>query len=86
MRSDSSLRDDAPFAWQSLEQRVQDHLLAEGIPAAQASRLSHKIIVICANDADSIDRDGLDERAFDEARTLVETWQASRREQALAGI
>ena len=85
MRSDGSLRDDAPFAWQSLEQRVQDYLLAEGIPMTQASSLSHKIIVICANDAESVDRADLDERAFDEAKTLVETWRASRREQALAG-
>ena len=85
MRSDRPLRLDAPFAWQSLERRVRDHLLAEGIPTAQAGSLSHKIIVICANDAESVDRADLDGRAFDEARTLVETWRASRREQALAG-
>ncbi|MFL5334122.1 MAG: hypothetical protein ACJ8H8_13290 [Geminicoccaceae bacterium] len=86
MRAVTSPHDQAPFAWQSLQRRVHDHLMGEGIPHAEAARLSREIIVICANDADSIDREDLHERAFDEARTLLHTWQATRREQLLEAI
>ena len=83
----ASLPHAAPsFAWQSLEQRIQGHLLEEGMTSAGAERLSREIIAICAADADSLDPEGMDERAFDEARTLLQTWQATRREQLLDAI
>lgn len=75
---------DAPFGWQELERRIGEHLHTEGVPSAEAGRLSHAVIRMCADAADSIDRHQITENALAEARTLLETWQATRREQLLA--
>ena len=58
----------------------------EGMTDTAATRLSREIIAICAADADRLDPEGMDERAFDEARTVLQTWQATRREQLLEAI
>ena len=86
MRSASSPHAAPSFAWQSLERRIQDHLLEEGMTDAGAERLSREIIAICAADADTLDPESMSERASDEARTLLQTWQAMRREQLLKAI
>ena len=58
----------------------------EGMTDTAATRLSREIIAICAADADRLDPEDMNERAFDEARTVLQTWQASRREQLLEAI
>lgn len=83
MRAISSPHDENPLPWQSLRGRVHAHLVDEGMSAAQADRISREIIAICAANADSLDPETMNERAFDEARTLLQTWEATRREQLL---
>jgi hypothetical protein len=75
---------DAAFAWEMVEQRVAEYLRGEGVPAAVARRLSHAVIRMCADEADSVARGSRQDRALEEARTLLETWQANRCEQAAA--
>ena len=72
-----------PFGWEELEDRIGDYLYREGVPAPEAGRMTHAVIRMCAEAADSIERDQLGHSAMDEARTLLETWQAARREQLL---
>ena len=74
----------ASFGWQELEERIGDYLRDEGIPSTEAGRLSHAVIRRCADAANSIDRHQLRDSAMDEARTLLATWQAARREHLLA--
>lgn len=83
MRSARSPHAAPSFAWRSLEQRIHDHLVDEGMSNAGAARLSREIIAICAADAETLDPERMDERALDEACTLLQTWQAMRREQLL---
>jgi hypothetical protein len=72
---------DHRFGWQQLETRIGDYLEREGAPSSVAARLSHAAIRIHAESADSIDHGQLSDRIMDEAQTLLETWQAGRREQ-----
>ena len=83
MRSARSPHAAPSFAWRSLEQRIHDHLMDEGMSKTGAARLSREIIAICAADAETLDPERMDERALDEACTLLQTWQAMRREQLL---
>jgi hypothetical protein len=71
--------EDAPVRWHRLRQRVQRYLEREGVPVLQAERFSHEIIVLCAQEAEAASVDGMGERALDEAQTILEGWQASRR-------
>ncbi len=76
--------DDEPLSWQELAERIGAYLQSEGVPTAQARHLSQAVIRMCADAADSLERHRLHDDAMDEARTLLETWQASRREQILS--
>ena len=77
---------DHRFGWQQLEIRIGDYLEREGVPSGEAARLSRAAICIHAESADSIDDGQLHELVMDEAQTLLETWQAVRREQVPAHI
>jgi hypothetical protein len=72
-----------PFGWEELEDRIGDYLYRKGVSAPEAGRMAHAVIRMCAEAADSIDRDQLTHSAMDEAQTLLQTWQAGRREQLL---
>jgi hypothetical protein len=71
--------EDARVRWRRLKQRVQRYLEREGVPVMQAERFSHEIIVMCAQEAEAASVDAMGERALDEAQTILEGWQASRR-------
>jgi hypothetical protein len=73
------LPDGVPIRWRRLRQHVQRYLEREGVPVLQAERFSHEIIVLCAQEAEAASVDGMGERALDEAQTILEGWQASRR-------
>jgi hypothetical protein len=67
-----------PFVWQYLESRVRDYLFDEGLPAGEAGRLAREIIAMCANEAETMPREAVGERAFNEAQTLLQSWRAAR--------
>ena len=58
-----------------VEQRIADYLRGEGVPAAEAGRLSHAVIRMCADEADSVARGSRQDRAHgrgaDAARDLA---------------
>lgn len=86
MSRSSSTAADRPFKWEELAERVADYLRTEGVPAGQVERLSHSVVRLCADAADSMTLDDLHSNAMDEARTLLETWHATRREHLLADV
>jgi LDH2 family malate/lactate/ureidoglycolate dehydrogenase len=72
------------FGWSSLKRRVAAYLEGEGVPTDQADRFSQEIIALCADEADSIGADRIEQRVQNEAQTLLEGWQAARRASLLA--
>lgn len=86
MSSNSSAAVSRPFKWEELAEKVANYLRAEGVPAGQVERLSHSVVGLCADAADSMAHDDLHNSAMDEARTLLETWHATRREHLLADV
>jgi hypothetical protein len=75
-----------PYGWRELEEQVRAFLDEEGLPAGEASRISRAVIRICAEAAESLDRDRLRHAAWEETRALLENWQAARRELLLARV
>lgn len=71
-------------SWSSLRARVQRYLERQGVPAMQAERFSHEIVVMCASEAERMGPHRLMERAMSEADTVLVGWQAARREALLA--
>ena len=67
------------FGWPALKQGVGEYLELQGVPTAQAERFSQQIIAQCADNAESIGFDHMDQRVQSEAQTLLEGWQAARR-------
>ena len=69
----------AGFGWPGLKAGVADYLEQQGVPPAEAERFSSEIIAQCADQAEAIGVDGMDERVQSEAQTLLEGWHATRR-------
>ena len=69
----------ANFGWPALKQGVGEYLELQGVPSAQAERFSQQIIAQCADNAESIGFDHMDQCVLSEAQTLLEGWQAARR-------
>jgi hypothetical protein len=70
-------------SWSCLRERVQRYLEDQGVPAPQAERFSHAIVVLCANEGEPGSVDHLSQRAINEAETLLIGWRAARRDALL---
>ena len=76
----------AGFEWSSLKRQVAAYLQQQGVPTAQADRYSQDIIALCADEADSVGAECIEQRVQSEAQTLLEGWQAARRASLLATV
>jgi hypothetical protein len=72
-------QDEGVVTWSSMRHRVQRYLESQGMPALQAERFSHEIVVTCARDVDGADSERMGQRVIDEADTVLVGWQAARR-------
>ncbi len=70
--------DHQAVTWSSLRGQVQLHLERKGMPAAQADRCSHEVIVACARELEDAGTARAHERAMAEAETRLVGWRAAR--------
>jgi hypothetical protein len=62
-----------------LKERLQAYLERQGVPALQAERFSHTIVVSCAQEIEELGVQNVERYAAREAETMLEGWIAAHR-------